>query len=520
MSSANDSSASDRTGGAPLLKVEGLRKSFFGVEVLKGVSFALEAGKALGVIGENGSGKSTTMNIINGLLPPSAGTMAIDGRPYAPANSKEAARAGIAFIHQELNLFENLSIAENLALQAFPKKLRWLPQIDKGQMRTRAAELLRRVDLDLSPDMLVNRLAPGERQLVEIAKALSGEARIIVFDEPTTSLTSREAERLFALVAQLKARGLGVIYISHILEDVLRLCDDVVTLRDGTMVDNRPAASVTTGHLIESMLGRPIAELFPPRSAAGPRRDVALDVRGLTQPGIVHDLTFRVLRGEIVGLAGLMGSGRSETARILFGLDPALSGTVAVNDTVIAERSPRACMAAGMAFLTEDRRGDGLLLPEGVLTNVELARLADLRANAVAPIPQAMLDRNASEAARSVRIKAHDLVRQPVLSLSGGNQQKVVLAKWLLREPAVFILDEPTRGIDVGAKAEIYGLVRQLAERGTGVLVISSEVEELLGICDRVLTMAHGEIVAGFTWPALDRAAILRAAMQRQEGAA
>ncbi|MCX5512761.1 sugar ABC transporter ATP-binding protein [Kaistia algarum] len=514
------SSANDRAGGAPLLKVEGLRKSFFSVEVLKGVSFTLEAGKALGVIGENGSGKSTTMNIINGLLPPSAGTMAIDGRPYAPANSKEAARAGIAFIHQELNLFENLSIAENLALRAFPRKVRWLPQIDKAQMRTRAAELLRRVDLDLSPDMLVNRLAPGERQLVEIAKALSGEARIIVFDEPTTSLTSREAERLFALVGQLKARGLGVIYISHILEDVLRLCDDVVTLRDGTMVDNRPAAGATTGHLIESMLGRPIAELFPPRSAAAPRKEVALDVRGLTQPGIVHNLDFRVMRGEIVGIAGLMGSGRSETARILFGLDPALSGTVAVNGTVIGARSPRTCMAAGMAFLTEDRRGDGLLLPEGVLTNIELARLADLRSNAAAPIPRAALDRDASEAARSVRIKAHDLVRQPVLSLSGGNQQKVVLAKWLLREPAVFILDEPTRGIDVGAKAEIYGLVRQLAERGTGVLIISSEVEELLGVCDRVLTMAHGEIVAEFTWPALDRAAILRAAMQRQEGAA
>lgn len=506
--------------GAPLLAVEGLRKSFFGVEVLKGVSFTLEAGKALGVIGENGSGKSTTMNIINGLLPPSEGRMSIDGVSYAPANSKDAARAGIAFIHQELNLFENLSIAENLALQAFPKRVRWLPHINKTHMRRQAAELLHRVDLDLSPDMLVNRLAPGERQLVEIAKALSGDARIIVFDEPTTSLTSREAERLFALVAQLKARGLGVIYISHILEDVLRLCDDVVTLRDGTMVDNRATATVTAGHLIESMLGRPIAELFPPRHTTEPRREVALDVRRLTQPGIVHDLNFRVMRGEIVGIAGLMGSGRSETARILFGLDPALSGEVAINGTVIDERSPRACMAAGIAFLTEDRRGDGLLLPEGVLTNVELARLADFRSNAAAPLPRAMLNRDATLVAQSVRIKAHDLVRQPVVSLSGGNQQKVVLAKWLQREPAVFILDEPTRGIDVGAKSEIYALVRQLAERGTGVLIISSEVEELLGICDRILTMAHGEIVAEFAWPAFDRAAILRAAMQRQNGAA
>lgn len=505
---------------APLLRVEGLRKSFFGVEVLKGVSFSLQAGQALGVIGENGSGKSTTMNIINGLLPPSAGSMQIDGEPYAPASSKEAARAGIAFIHQELNLFENLSIAENLAMQNFPRRVRWLPQIDKARMRRRAAELLDLVDLDLSPDMLVNRLAPGERQLVEIAKALSGDARIIVFDEPTTSLTSREAARLFALVDQIKARGLGIIYISHILEDVLRLCDEVVTLRDGTMVDDRATGDVTIGQLIESMLGRPIAELFPPRSAAGPSRDVALEVRGLTQPGIVRDLNFRVMRGEIVGIAGLMGSGRSETARILFGLDPAVSGEVVVNGTPIPKRSPRACMAAGMAFLTEDRRGDGLLLPEGVLTNVELARLSDLKRHAASPLPEAALNRDATAVAQSVRIKAHNLATQAVLSLSGGNQQKVVLAKWLLREPAVFILDEPTRGIDVGAKSEIYGLIRQLAERGTGVLVISSEVEELLGICDRVLTMAHGEIVAEFAWPALDRAAILRAAMRRQEGAA
>jgi len=504
----------------PLLRVEGLRKSFFGVEVLKGVSFSLAAGKALGVIGENGSGKSTTMNIINGLLPPSAGAMTIDGQPYAPDNSKAAARAGIAFIHQELNLFENLSIAENLSLQDFPKRVRWLPQIDKRRMRARAAELLRRVDLDLSPDMLVNRLAPGERQLVEIAKALSGEARIIVFDEPTTSLTSREAERLFALVGQLKALGLGVIYISHILEDVLRLCDDVVTLRDGTMVDNRPTATVTTGHLIESMLGRPIAELFPPRPVGARRSEIALDVRHLSQPGIVRDLNFSVRQGEIVGIAGLMGSGRTETARILFGLDPAASGEVLVKGERIPDRSPRACMAAGMAFLTEDRRGEGLLLAESVVTNVELARLADLKRHAAAPLPRAELAQQASDAARSVRVKAHDLVSQPVRNLSGGNQQKVVLAKWLMREPAVFLLDEPTRGIDVGAKSEIYGLVRQLAERGTGVLVISSEVEELLGICDRVLTMAHGEIVAEFAFPALDRSAILRAAMQRQEGAA
>jgi ribose transport system ATP-binding protein len=506
------------TSPPPLLAVEGLRKSFFGVEVLKGVSFTLEGGHALGVIGENGSGKSTTMNIVNGLLAPSEGRMWVAGQDYAPASATDAAAAGIGFIHQELNLFDTMTVAENLAIRAFPRRIRWWPQIDKARMRREAEAALRQVGLDIAADTPVNRLPQGERQLVEIAKALRLAPRIVVFDEPTTSLTARECERLFTLVAALKRQGLGIIYISHILEDVLRLCDDVVTLRDGVMVGSRSAEALTVPRMVEDMLGRPLAELFPPRRPPPPGAVPLLEVQGLSQPGIVRNLDFAVGAGEIVGVAGLMGSGRSETARILFGLDEAEAGRVLVAGRVLPSRSPRAAMAAGMAFLTEDRRGDGLMMSEGILCNLELAALSDASEVDVAPVPARALAAKATETAAAVRIKARDLRTQPVRSLSGGNQQKVVLGKWLMREPRVFILDEPTRGIDVGAKAEIYALVRRLAERGAAVLMISSEFEELFGTCDRILVMAHGEIVAGFTGPDYDRDLVLAAANRAPAG--
>ena len=503
-------------GRAPLLAVEGLRKSFFGVEVLKGMSFELERGQVVGLIGENGSGKSTAMNIVGGVLRPGSGTMRIEGEDYGPADTTQAADRGVVFIHQELNLFENLSIAENFAIARFPRRLAWLPHIDKRRMRAKAEDLLRQVDLAVSPDTPVSRLAQGERQLVEIAKAISGQPRIIIFDEPTTSLTAREAERLFAIVGRLTARGIGIIYISHILDDVLRLCDEVLTLRDGQLVDRCGRAEASVDRLVEAMLGRPMSALFPPHLPR-PRSEVPrLDVSALTQPGILRDVSFTVMGGEILGIAGLMGSGRSETARAVFGLDPIESGSIRVDGAPLAERSPRGCLAAGMAFLTEDRRGDGLMMAEGILGNIALARLADMAPTALAPVPSSRLDTASSALAARLRIRARDLRAQPVRSLSGGNQQKVVLGKWLLREPRLFILDEPTRGIDVGAKAEIYGLIQALAEGGAGVVIISSELEELFGTCDRILTMGHGEIVAEFAGPAYDRAAVLEAAMRPQ----
>jgi ribose transport system ATP-binding protein len=509
------SSQSLQVAGA-VLEVHNLRKSFFGVEVLKGVSFRLRPGQALGLVGENGSAKTTTANIINGLIKPSEGTMLVVGRPYAPERPGDAIAAGIGFIHQELNLFENLTVAENISLRALPKTVPWLPQIDKRRMRRRARELLAEVGLELDVDTPVSALAQGERQLVEIAKALSFETKIIIFDEPTTSLTSREAARLFDLIGRLKARGIGVIYISHILPDVLRLCEDVVVLRDWVMVENVPTNGLAVTQVIEAMLGRPLADLFPKRNGRTGARRPLLEVRGLTQPGIVADLDFSVGAGEIVGIAGLMGSGRSEMARILFGLDPAAIGEVAVDGRVIEDRTPRSCMAAGMALLTEDRRGDGLMMPASILANLTLARFADIVPWSFSMVPERSVETGGREIAEKLRIRAHDLDRQPVRSVSGGNQQKVVLGKWLLRAPKVLVLDEPTRGIDVGAKAEIYAHIQALAREGAAVLIIASEFEELFGICDRILAMAQGEIVAEFPGPVYDRNAVLAAAMQKQ----
>ena len=497
---------------------ENLRKSFFDVEVVKGVSFDLGQGQVLGLIGENGSGKSTCMNMVAGLLAPDSGAMTLDGNIYAPTSPHVASAAGIAFIHQELNLFENLSVAENLAIGAFPLRLRRPPLIDRGRMRDRAAELLQRVELSVRPDTPLNRLAPGERQLVEIAKAFSSEPRIIIFDEPTTSLTAREAERLFILIAQMRGRGIGIIYISHILEDVLRTCDRVDTLRDGLIVDRCEKADLTIERMTESMLGKPMRDFFPVRPANARSKKSgapALAVSRLTQPGTMRDVSFEVHPGEIVGIAGLMGSGRSETARAIFGLDPA-KGDVFVRGQRLASRSPRACMAAGIAFLTEDRRGDGLLMAESIFRNLELPWIADASRSAFASVPVRKLATSMREVAGRLGIRARDLASQPVRTLSGGNQQKTVLGKWLLRKPAILILDEPTRGIDVGAKTEIYRIVEELALQGAAVLFISSQLEELLGTCHRILAMAHGEIVGEFEGPAFDRDAIIDATMSKQ----
>ena len=501
-----------------VLQVHNLRKSFFDVDVLKGVSFSLRPGSSLGLVGENGSGKSTTANIINGLLRPSEGAMVIDQRDYSPGDPGDAMAAGIGFIHQELNLFENLTVAENISLRAFPRTISWLPQIDRRRMQRRARELLGEVGLEIDVDTPVSRLPQGERQLVEIAKALSVETKIIIFDEPTTSLTAREAARLFDLIGRLKERGIAIIYISHILTDVIRLCDDIIILRDGSMVETVSTDGLTIPHVIEAMLGRPLAELFPERSPGNHSAAATLEVRGISQPGIVANLNFAVGAGEIVGIAGLMGSGRSEMARILFGLDPAASGEVAVAGRVITERSPRTCMAAGMALLTEDRRGDGLLMSSSILANLTLAKMADIVPSSFSVVPNKRLEADAREIATTLHIKAHDLERQPARSLSGGNQQKTVLGKWLLRTPKVLILDEPTRGIDVGAKADIYAQIQSLARGGAAVLVIASEFEELFGICDRILAVAHGEIIAEFAGPNFDSEAVLAAAMQAQAG--
>ncbi len=498
----------------PLLEARGLQKSFSGVRVLHGLDLTLEPGRVLGLVGENGSGKSTSMNILGGVFPPDGGTITLLGAPYAPRSPRDAHRAGLAFIHQELNYFPNLSIEENLFIASFPRWGSFLPLIHRRRVREQTRALLAEVDLALRPATPMAALSQGEKQLVEIAKALGGDARIIIFDEPTTSLTSRESERLFALIRRLRARGIAMIYISHVLNDVLRLCDDVTVLRDGAMVGHCPAAEMTVERMITLMVGRTIDQLFPARPAAPTPGTPLLEVRGVSQPGMVRDVSFTLHRGEVLGLSGLLGSGRSELAQILFGLAPHAAGEIVLDGRALRPTPARA-MRAGLAFLTEDRRVEGLLDVAPIAENVALPSLREFAAPGTGLLRRRPLGEAVGQVARDTRVRAADLHHQPVRSLSGGNQQKVVLAKWLLRAPKVFILDEPTRGIDVGAKVEIYQIINRLVAEGAGILLISSELEELVGMCDRILVMSRGELSGEFRAGNFERESLLRAAMRQ-----
>ncbi len=514
-----------------MIEFRAITKSFGGVRVLRDVSFAAAAGRTLGLVGENGAGKSTLMNILGGNLRPDAGEMRIHGRPYAPRHPRDATRQGIAFVHQELNLFPNLSIAENLLLVDLPR-WPWTPLIRRGALARRTRELLAQVGLARSPATPVERLSAGERQLVEIAKALGREAWLLILDEPTSSLGMREAERLFAVLDRLRAAGMATIYISHALGDVLRLCDDVVVLRDGEVAGAGPRGEFSQERMIALMVGRSLSHVFPVRarrareapSSAGPATPApasppALEARRVSVPGVVRDISFSLAHGEVVGVAGVMGAGRSELARILFGLVPCDRGEILLDGRPVHRHAPRRRIRQGLAFLTENRREEGLCMEAAIADNIALV---SLRRHARGPLR--LLDaetlRGAVGAVReAVRLSpaAHDL--QPVKTLSGGNQQKVVLAKWLLAEPGVLILDEPTRGIDVGAKSEIYQLIHGLAAQGAGVLFISSELEELLGLCDRILVMRRGEIGAAFRREEFDRERILAAALGEMRSA-
>ena len=499
----------------PILDLRGIGKSFFGIPVLNDVNLRLGRGEIHGLVGENGAGKSTLMNILGGVLSPDSGSMTLLGQPYAPCTSRDADRHGIAFIHQELNLFANLTIAENFHLPVFPRRRLGnipLPLLDRTAMRARASELLKTVGLAIHPDALVADLSPGERQLVEIAKAIGSAAKIIILDEPTTSLTSREAERLFELMDALRARGVAMIYISHRLADVLRMCDAITVLRDGQVVGFGPRSEFTEERMISQMVGRSIEQLFPPRSCT-PAAEALLEVRNLGRTGVVRDIGFTLHGGEVLGLSGLMGAGRTELARILFGLDPMHTGQILVRGRPLSP-SPRQCIAQGMAFLAEDRRAEGLLLDASIPDNAALVALPDFAGRLIRWIDRRRLSARVGETTASVRLAAASAGRQVARTLSGGNQQKVILAKWLLDGPSIFILDEPTRGIDVGAKLEIYRIINTLVERGAGVLLISSEIEELIGMCDRILVMGRGRIVDAIDRPEFDCERILRAALE------
>lgn len=497
----------------PILAFEHTGKSFFGTVALHDINLTVQSGSVMGLIGENGAGKSTLMNILGGVFPPDEGQIRLAGKPYYASSPADATRAGIAFIHQELNLFDNLSIVDNLFIHEFPRVGR-TPLIHRRHAIHRAAEALAAVNLNVSPRTRVDRLTPGQKQLVEIAKVLHSGARIIIFDEPTTSLTSRETRQLFELIAQLRRDGRTIFYISHNLGDVLKLADEIAILRDGHIVGKGARQEFDVDTMISAMVGRQIDQLYPTRKGKAEDK-VLMSVSDVTEPGIVKAISFDLHAGEVLGLFGLMGSGRTELGRILFGLDPSRSGTIRIDGQARYTRSARESIRRGVAFITEDRREEGLLMDASVADNMALVALPRYRHNRVLDtVNRSALDHALDDMAKALKVKCGDPRTDAVKNLSGGNQQKAVIGKWLLSEPAVCIMDEPTRGIDVGAKYEVYSIINDLADRGAGVLCISSELEELIGTCDRILVMSKGQIHGQFQRSEFDEERILAAAFE------
>lgn len=475
----------------------------------------MDKGRILGLVGENGAGKTTLMNILGGVLPADSGEIFISNEAYTPDGPSAAIDRGVAFIHQELNLFTNLTVAENIYVGSFPR-MTGIPLIDKKRMNDAAKQFLESINLDVSPSTRVETLSPGERQLVEITKALAADAQIIIFDEPTTSLTSKETKRLFEIIRQLQKSMKSIIYISHILEDVVALCDDVAVLRDGQLMATGPKEEFPIKKMISLMVGREIDNLYPEKTSSS-TDNVTLSVRGVSQPGIVNDISFDLHRGQILGLFGLMGSGRSELARIIFGVDPFKKGEIWIQGTPMNGMNPRKRIAAGMAFVTENRREEGLLMDHSIAENLGLVSLPDFVSNVVRIVKQNQMYKAGDRMKETLKIKTSDIRKAPAKSLSGGNQQKVVIGKWLMKRPDVLILDEPTRGIDVGAKYEVFAIVNRLALEGTSVLVISSELEELEAMCDSILVMSRGEITGTHTRDEFDRESLLASAFRQSQ---
>jgi ABC-type sugar transport system ATPase subunit len=473
---------------ARLLEMQGISKGFPGVKALSDVSISLDRGEVLGIVGENGAGKSTLMKILAGVFPADSGDLHLDGVPFAPRHPRDSLDAGIIVIHQELSLVPDRSVAENIFLGHLPRGR--LGGVRRAVLNRNAKELLARVGLDVAPRTLVRHLGIAQQQLVEIARALSREARVIVMDEPTATLTTAEQRILFATIAALRASGVGLVFISHHLEEVFQICDRVMVLRDGAAVETRAAEAWTEAALIQAMVNRPIEALFPARHATV--GELLLEVQGLSSAGRFEDVTFDVRAGEVVGLGGLIGAGRTEVLKTIYGALPATSGRVRVQQRERRIRSPRHAIAAGVALVPEDRKGEGLVMPFSLRSNIALStltRVSWLRAI----LAQGRIDRLAESAVADLRIRTPS-IRQRVQSLSGGNQQKVVLGRALTTRPRVFLLDEPTRGIDVGAKVEVYRLINALAEQGAAILVVSSDMLELLGLCDRILVMRTGRV--------------------------
>jgi ribose transport system ATP-binding protein len=498
----------DSPATVPFVEARGVEKRFGGVQALAGVSVRVQPGEVLAVVGENGAGKSTLMKVVAGVLRPDAGELSVSGRRVYFSDVSDAMRQGIALIHQELNLAENLGVAANLFLGREVVRGGALGWLDNGAMNHRARELMDRVGLDESPTTIVGTLPPGQRQLVEIARALSLDAKLIIMDEPTSSLTQRETDRLYEVIDDLKRSGVAVLYISHRLAEVKRVADRVTVLRDGRNAGELRRDEISHDALVRLMVGRELKQLYSRRHKAAADAPVRLEVQNLTyRDGPSTPTSFALRAGEIVGMAGLVGAGRTELAEALYGLRPLTGGEVRLDGEAVRFRHPRQAIRAGLLLVPEDRRRHGLVLPDSVGGNLTLPNLKRLSAflGWVVSGREAALVREQTE---RLRIKASG-PDQIVGQLSGGNQQKVVVGKWLARQPKVLIFDEPTRGVDVGARSEIYALMDELAGQGVSILMISSDLEEVLGMSDRVLVLHEGRLAGELSRAELSEEAVM-----------
>jgi L-arabinose transport system ATP-binding protein len=491
----------------PALTFDALTMEFPGVRALDGVSFPVRAGSVHALMGENGAGKSTLLKILSGAYRPTAGALRFGHEAKVFASTAEALAAGVAVIYQELHLVPEMTVAENLLLGRYPRRGLFL---DRAALRTEAARLLALVGEDISPDARLGRLPLAQRQMVEIAKALGRGARIVAFDEPTSSLSAKETERLFAIIRDLRDRGHAILYVTHRMDEVYAICDAATVLRDGRhVVTHESLASVTRDSLVKSMVGRELTNVYNYRPR--PHAPGGLEVRDLVGPGLKAPVSFSVARGEILGFFGLVGAGRSELMRLLCGAAQPSAGEVRIHGTAIPGGSPRTAIQAGLVFCPEDRKKEGIVAIRSVAENINLsARRSRLRAGLFLDGTWEQANARDQIARLGVRCASPDTL---IGLLSGGNQQKAILARWLSEKVRVIVLDEPTRGIDIGAKSEIYALIHELAAAGAAVIVVSSELPEVLGIADRVIVMREGRFAAEFPRAAASPEAVLHAAL-------
>lgn len=477
------------------LQMNHITKRFPGVLALSNVNFTLRKGEVHALLGENGAGKSTLMKILAGVYQPDEGEIIFEGRPIAFSDPLSAQNAGITIIHQEFNLFPELTVEENIFIgREYCKNNRW--RLDEKQQRQAATDILQKLNLNIAPDTLVSDLTVAQQQMVEIAKAISVNAKILIMDEPTAALTETEIESLFRVTRLLKAQGTGIVYISHRLEELALIADRATVMRDGQYIDTVEYETVKISVLIAMMVGRELGNIFPPRARKA-RREPVLEVCGLTRKGVLNDIHFTLHRGEILGFAGLMGAGRTELARAIFGADPVDAGTIKLHGKAIVINDIADAIAQGICYLTEDRKKEGLALNLSVERNIMLGNYPEF-SDRFGNVDTRRCQQISEEQVNALRIKTPHL-EQAAINLSGGNQQKIIIARWVCKDTEILIFDEPTRGIDVGAKLEIYELMNRLVAKGKSIIMISSELPEVLGMCDRILVMRSGRITGELT---------------------